>query len=78
MCSFPGGQRDEHVKPIPITEYFTGPTAEKDGNAWLDSMLVKRIQEQALRPDKTTFARPLLFGPSRRKDFSFRRYYGLC
>ena len=55
MCRFPSGERDELGKPIPITEHFTGATAEKDGNAWLDSMLVKRIQGQALRPDETTF-----------------------
>ncbi len=55
MCRFPSGERDENGEPIIITEYFTGATAEKDGNAWLDSMVVKRIQGQALRPDETTF-----------------------
>lgn len=87
MCRFPSGECDEYGKPIPITEYFTGPTAEKDGNAWLDSMLVKRIQGQALRPDETTFGdlqklwlqtfKSFVTG-KKRSPTTYDKYYSLC
>jgi integrase len=87
MCRFPSGERDAHGKPIPITEYFTGPSAEKDGNAWLDSMVVKRIQGQALRPDETTFGdlqklwlqtfKSFVTG-KKRSPTTYDKYYSLC